>query len=52
MDGQLSFEFEQRKPIKGYPELHSTGKRAYETERFYPAQLKEVYGSQKDNWMY
>ena len=29
MDGQLSFEFEQRKPIKGYPELHWTGKRPY-----------------------
>lgn len=26
MDGQISFEFEQRQPIKGYPELHWTGK--------------------------
>ena len=29
MDGQISFEFEQRQPIKGYPELHWTGKRPY-----------------------
>ena len=26
MDGQISFTFEQRQPIKGYPELHWTGK--------------------------
>ena len=51
MDGQISFTFEQRQPIKGYPELHWTGKRAYETEQFYPAQLKEVYGNPKDGWM-
>ncbi len=51
MDEQITFKFEQRRPIKGYPELHWTGKRAYETERFYPAQLKEVYGSPKDGWM-
>lgn len=29
MDGQISFTFEQRQPIKGYPELHWTGKRPY-----------------------
>ena len=51
MNGQISFEFEKRQPIKGYPELHWTGKRAYETEQFYPAQLKEVYGNPKDGWM-
>lgn len=26
MDGQISFIFEQRQPIKGYPELHGRGK--------------------------
>lgn len=26
MDGQISFTFEQRQPIKGYPELHWTGR--------------------------
>lgn len=51
MDGQLSFEFEQRKPIKGYPELHWTGKRPYTSTQYYPAQLKEVYGEPKDGWM-
>ena len=44
MDGQLSFEFEKRQPIKGYPELHWTGKRPYTSTQYYPAQLKEVYG--------
>lgn len=51
MDGQMSFEFEQRKPIKGYPELHWTGKRPYTSTQYYPAQLKEVYGEPKDGWM-
>lgn len=51
MDEQLSFEFEQRKPIKGYPMLHWTGKRPYETERFYPAQLKEKYGEEQHGWI-
>lgn len=51
MDGQLSFEFEQRKPIKGYPELHWTGKRPYTSTQFYPAQLKESFGEPKNGWM-
>lgn len=51
MDGQLSFEFEQRKPIKGYPELHWTGKRPYTSTQYYPAQLKESYGESKDGWI-
>lgn len=51
MDGQLSFEFEQRKPIKGYPELHWTGKRPYTSTQYYPAQLKESFGEPKDGWM-
>ena len=51
MDGQLSFEFEQRKPIKGYPELYWTGKRPYTSTQYYPAQLKESYGEPKDGWM-
>lgn len=48
---QLSFEFEERKPIKGYPELHWTGKRPYKSTVYYPAQLKEVYGQEKDGWL-
>lgn len=51
MEEQLSFEFEQRKPIKGYPELHWTGKRPYTATQYYPAQLKESYGESKDGWM-
>ena len=51
MNDQISFEFEQRKPIKGYPELHWTGKRPYTSTQYYPAQLKESYGGPKDGWM-
>lgn len=51
MDGQISFEFEQRQPIKGYPELYWTGKRPYTSTQYYPAQLKESYGEPKDGWM-
>lgn len=38
------FEFEERKPIKGFPELRWTGKRPYNSTQYYPAQLKETYG--------
>ena len=48
---QMSFEFETRTPIKGYPELHWTGKRPYKSTVYYPAQLKESYGHAKDDWM-
>lgn len=51
MEGQMTFEFEQRKPIKGYPELHWIGKRPYTSTQYYPAQLKKVYGDPKDGWM-
>ena len=51
MQEQLSFVFETQKPIKGYPELHWTGKRPYKSTVYYPAQLKEVYGHEKDGWL-
>lgn len=52
MEGQMElFEFEQRKPIKGYPELHWTGKRPYTSTQYFPAQLKETFGEPKDGWM-
>lgn len=51
MSEQLSFEFEPRKTIKGYPELHWTGKRPYKSTQYFPAQLKEQYGEEKDGWM-
>ena len=48
---QMTFEFETRPPIKGYPELHWTGKRPYKSTVYYPAQLKEMYGEAKDGWL-
>lgn len=51
MDEQLTFEFEQRPTIKGFPELRWTGKRPYKATQYYPAQLKETYGESKDGWM-
>lgn len=48
---QMSFEFMERKTIKGYPELHWTGKRPYKSTVYYPAQLKEVYGETKNDWI-
>lgn len=44
IDGQLTFEFEQRPTIKGFPELRWTGKRPYRSTQYYPAQLRESYG--------
>jgi adenine-specific DNA-methyltransferase len=37
-------------PIKGYPMLSWKGKRPFTSTVFYPAQLKEVHGSEKDGW--
>ena len=45
------FEFEPIKTIKGFPELHWTGKRPYKSTQYFPAQLKESYGDAKDGWM-
>lgn len=41
---QQTFKFEEKKTIKGYPELHWTGKRPFKSTVYYPAQLKESYG--------
>lgn len=51
MEEQLTFEFEKRKPIKGFPELHWTGKRPYNSTQYYPAQLKETYGTEQNGWI-
>lgn len=51
MEEQLTFEFEKRKPIKGFPELHWTGKRPYGSTQYYPAQLRESYGKEKNGWL-
>ena len=44
---------EVKKPvIKGYPELRWTGKRPFNEDCFYPAQLKETYGDKDESgWM-
>jgi len=51
MEEQMTFEFHQRPTIKGFPELRWTGKRPYRSTQYYPAQLRERYGEEKDNWM-
>ena len=48
---QLTFEFEQRPTIKGFPELRWTGKRPYRSTQYYPAQLRETYGKEQDGWI-
>ncbi len=51
MDEQLTFEFEQRPPTKGFPELRWTGKRPYRFTQYYPAQLRETYGKEQNGWI-
>lgn len=51
MDEQLNFEFTQRPTIKGFPELRWTGKRPYRSTQYYPAQLREAYGEERDGWI-
>ena len=51
IEGQMTFEFDQRPTIKGFPELRWTGKRPYRSTQYYPAQLKESYGEPVDGWM-
>jgi len=48
---QQTFSFEQRQPIKGFPELRWTGKHPYTSTQYYPAQLRETYGEEKDGWI-
>jgi DNA modification methylase len=48
---QLTFEFEQRPTIKGFPELRWTGKRPYRSTQYYPAQLRETYGTEQNSWI-
>ena len=52
MDEQtMMFEFTQRPTIKGFPELRWTGKRPYRSTQYYPAQLRESYGQERDGWI-
>lgn len=51
MEEQMTFEFDKRPTIKGYPELRWTGKRPYEFTQYYPAQLRERYGEETNGWI-
>lgn len=48
---QLTFEFDERPTIKGFPELRWTGKRPYKYTQCFPAQLRERYGEETDGWI-
>ncbi len=48
--GNTNVEEYRFEPIKGYPMLNWRGKRPFTSTRFYPAQLKEVHGSEIDGW--
>ena len=50
-DKQTTFEFEARPTIKGFPELHWTGKRPYRSTQYFPAQIKERHGSEVNGWI-
>ena len=50
MDEQLTFNFDQKPTIKGFPELRWTGKRPYRSTQYYPAQLRESYGEEQNGW--
>lgn len=45
------FTFDKREPIRGYPELRWAGKRPFTGTSYYPAQLKETYGTDTEGWM-
>ena len=45
------FTFDKREPIRDYPELRWAGKRPFTGTSYYPAQLKETYGTDIDGWM-
>ena len=46
-----SIESHELEPIQGYPRLNWKGKRPYQPDQFYPAQLKEAYGKEIDGWL-
>lgn len=51
MEESMTFEFTERPTIKGFPELRWTGKRPYRSTQYFPAQLRERYGEEKDGWI-
>jgi DNA modification methylase len=51
MSEQLTFTFDERPPIKGFPELRWTGKRPYRSTQYFPAQLQERFGEETNGWI-
>ena len=51
MSEKLTFEFNERPTIKGFPELRWTGKRPYRSTQYFPAQLRERYGDEREGWI-
>lgn len=51
MEESMTFEFIERPTIKGFPELRWTGKRPYRSTQYFPAQLRERYGEEKNGWI-
>ena len=47
----MTFDFNKRPTIKGFPELRWTGKSPYESTQYYPAQLRERYGEETNGWI-
>ena len=50
MEEQQIFDFAKRPTIKGFPELRWTGKRPFLSTQYFPAQLKETYGEETNEW--
>lgn len=51
MEEQMTFGFNKRPTIKGFPELRWTGKHPYTSTQYYPAQLRERYGEETNGWI-
>lgn len=47
VDSVETYQFEE---IQGYPRLHWKGKRPFRSTQYYPAQLKETYGEEVNDW--
>ena len=47
---QKNVEEYRFEPIKGFPMLNWRGKRPFTSTRYYPAQLKEIHGTEKVGW--
>jgi adenine-specific DNA-methyltransferase len=48
--GKTNVEMYEFEPIKGYPMLNWRGKRPFTSTQYFPAQLKEIHGTEVDGW--